>query len=125
MGVRRTWQGKKFDIFLLNVLVEKGCSLSFGLVKLNNATDVPFGKIQYWSPGKNPSDALAAKNKKIQPLLCIVGYFIYPRLGHRQTLRLSGQDVLSNVSCRPVLFNLFVIVVPLIYFNLCHGTPIK
>jgi len=25
----------------------------------------------------------------------------------------------------PVLFNLFVIVEPLIYFRVCHGTPIK
>jgi len=37
-------------------------------------------------------------NHKILTLLCVVGYFIFPRLGYRQTLRLPGQDALTYVS---------------------------
>ena len=32
-------------------------------------------------------------------------------------------DIRTRVECRTVLFNLFVIAEPLMYFCVCHGTP--
>ena len=32
-------------------------------------------------------------------------------------------DIRTRVECRTVLFNLFVIAEPQIYFRVCHGTP--
>ena len=32
-------------------------------------------------------------------------------------------DIRARVECRTVLFNLFVIVEPLMYFRVCHVTP--
>ena len=32
-------------------------------------------------------------------------------------------DIITRVECRTVLFNLFVIAEPLMYFRVCHGTP--
>ena len=32
-------------------------------------------------------------------------------------------DIRARVECRTVLFNLFVIAEPLMYFRVCHGTP--
>ena len=34
-------------------------------------------------------------------------------------------DIRTRVECRTVLFNLFVIAKPLIYFCVCHETPIN
>jgi len=33
--------------------------------------------------------------------------------------------IVVNISYKSVLFNLFVIVEPLIYFRVCHGTPVN
>ena len=39
------------------------------------------------------------------------------------TLCLFFLGIRTRVKCRTVLFNLFVIAEPLMYFRVCHGTP--
>ena len=44
-------------------------------------------------------------------------------LWFRTTLCLFFLDIRARVECRTMLFNLFVIVEPVMYFRVCHGTP--
>ena len=41
----------------------------------------------------------------------------------RTTLCFFFLNIRTRVECRTVLFNLFVIAEPLMYFRVCHGTP--
>jgi len=41
---------------------------------------------------------ITKKKQKIQSLLCMPGYFMFPRLRHRQSLSLSDQDALTYLS---------------------------
>jgi len=43
----------------------------------------------------------------------------------RQKRLLKQLHRVISLPSRPVLFNLFVILEPLIYFCVCHGTPIN
>ena len=57
------------------------------------------------------------------PDLLLLLYLLRLSLLFRTTLRLFFLDIRTRVECRTVLFNLFVIVEPLMYFRVCHGTP--
>ena len=49
-------------------------------------------------------------------------YLLRLSLLFRTTLCLFFLDIRARVECRTVLFNLFFIVEPLMYFRVCHGT---
>ena len=50
-------------------------------------------------------------------------YLLRLSLLFRTTLCFFILDIRTRVECRTVLFNLFVIAEPLMYFRVCHGTP--
>ena len=55
--------------------------------------------------------------------LLLLLYLLRLRLLFQTTLCFFFSDVRTRVKCRTVLFNLFVIAEPLMYFRVCHGTP--
>ena len=54
------------------------------------------------------------------PLMLLL-YLLYLSLLFRTTLCFFFLDIRTCVECRTVLFNIFVIAEPLMYFCVCHG----
>ena len=61
------------------------------------------------------------RKQKLHLLLLL--YLLRLSLLFRTTLCFFFLDIRTRVKCRTVLFNLFVIAEPLMYFRVCHGTP--
>ena len=61
------------------------------------------------------------RQKPIHILLLL--YVLRLSLLFQTTLCLFFLDIRTCVECRTVLFNLFFIVEPLMYFRVCQGTP--
>ena len=62
------------------------------------------------------------KRQKPNHILLLL-YVLRLSLLFRTTLCFLFLDIRTRVECETVLFNLFVITEPLMYFRVCHGTP--